>query len=403
MMWQFYWREALNNLWLSKLRSVLAIVGILVGAAAVVTLVSIGEMAKYKALEEFKTLGMNLASLTVNQHIDFSNGIDMTHTLIPDYNYAEKMLQLPDAISNIQNVAPVSTLSLPAFFKGKKLDAPIVATTEAYQTLANLTLIQGRFLNQLDRDNYFCVIGSDIAEKMRANGAIQLVGSEIQLGNAYFTVIGVAAPWVGNTFISNNVNSDILISLSAAHNFVPTFYVDTILLKLAPNADPDAMEQQIAHYFSAQFPSLDVTIKTGKQLIQSMTHQKNIFTWMLGMIGSIALLVGGIGIMNVMLVSVSERRREIGIRLAVGAKQIDIQLMFLFEAVMLALVGGVLGIVIALIITDVVANFLAWPFMFSGMAIVIGFFVSVLTGVFFGIYPAYQASKLNPIDVLRSE
>src|SRR3990167_1127094 len=119
----FHCHEAINNLWLSKLRSVLAIVGILVGAAAVVTLVSIGEMAKYKALAEFKTLGMNLASLTVNQNLDFNTGVDLTHTLIPDYNYSQTILGLPQKISGIREVAPVATLSISAYDKGRKLDA----------------------------------------------------------------------------------------------------------------------------------------------------------------------------------------------------------------------------------------------------------------------------------------
>ncbi|MCD6046460.1 MAG: macB [Gammaproteobacteria bacterium] len=403
MKWKFYWREALNNLWLSKLRSILAIIGILVGSAAVVTLVSIGEMAKYKALSEFKTLGMNLASLVVNQNMDFNAGIDLTRTLIPDYNYAQSMLTLATKVANIQEVAPVATLSLPAYYAGKKLEAPIIATTYSYQTLANLQIQEGRFLHRLDRNNYFCVVGSDIANQLKNNGSNSIIGKELQLGNAYFTVIGSIKPWIGNAFISNNVNGSVFISLAAAHNFAPNLYIDTTLLQLKPDSDPDQIETDVKNFLAAKFPGLEVTVKTGKQLIVSMTHQKNVFTWMLGLIGGIALLVGGIGIMNVMLVSVTERRREIGIRLAIGARRADIQIMFLCEAIILATIGGVTGIIISLFITRIVAEFLTWEFMFSGSAVLIGFFVSLFTGIFFGIYPAYQASKLNPIDVLRAE
>jgi putative ABC transport system permease protein len=403
MKWKFYWREALNNLWLSKLRSTLAIIGILVGSAAVVTLVSIGEMAKYKALSEFKTLGMNLASLVVNQNMDFNAGIDLTRTLIPDYNYAQSMLTLPTKVANIQEVAPVATLSLPAYYAGKKLEAPIIATTYSYQTLANLHIQEGRFLHRLDRSNYFCIVGSDIANQIKSNGDNSIIGTELQLGNAYFTVIGSIKPWVGNAFISNNVNGSVFISLTAAHNFAPNLYIDTTLLQLKPDSDPDQIEANVKNFLATKFPGLEVTVKTGKQLIVSMTHQKNVFTWMLGLIGGIALLVGGIGIMNVMLVSVTERRREIGIRLAIGARRADIQIMFLCEAIILATIGGVAGIIISLFITRIVADFLTWEFMFSGSAVLIGFFVSLFTGIFFGIYPAYQASKLNPIDVLRAE
>ncbi len=403
MKFETYWREALNNLWLSKLRSILAIVGILVGSAAVVTLVSIGEMAKYKALSEFKTLGMDLASLNINQNLDFNSGIDISHTLIPDYNYSQTILGLPNKVNGILEVSPVATLSLPAYYKGRKLDASVIATTASYGPLANVILRDGRFLHRLDRTNYFCVIGNNILKQMKDLGVTQPIGVELQLGNAYFTIIGVAQPWIGNTFINNNVNDSILISLPAAHNFAPSLYIDTTLLKLSPSADPDQIEAEIRDFLNARFPGLEVTIKTGKQLIQSMTHQKNIFTWMLGLIGSIALLVGGIGIMNVMLVSVTERRREIGIRLAIGARKIDIQAMFLFEATILAIIGGFAGIMISFFITETVAEFLGWPFIFSIMAVLIGAFVSIFTGIFFGLYPAYQASQLNPIEVLRAE
>ncbi len=401
--WPFYWQEAINNLWLNKLRSMLAIIGILVGSSAVVSLISIGEMAKYRALAEFKTLGIDLASLTVNQHLNVNNGIDISRTLIPDYNYAKTLLTLPNHVAGILQIAPAAMLSIIPYYQGKTLHAPIIVTTSAYQALAHLELEQGRFINPLDRSSYFCVLGHNLGLALKATNPKLVMGDELLLGPAYFKIIGIARPWQGNPFINNDVDNSILISLDAAHNLSSSLYIETILLQLNTATAVDSIETQIRDFLNKKFPELTVTIKTGKTLIETRSHQKNIFTWMLGMIGGIGLLVGGIGIMNVMLVSVIERKKEIGIRLALGAKKIDIQIMFLLEAGLLVLIGGISGIIIALLISGLVADFLAWPFIFSPAAIMIGFFAAIFTGIFFGLYPAYQASQLNPIEVLRSD
>ncbi len=401
--WKFYWREALANLFLSKLRSLLAMLGVLVGTCAVVSLVTIGEMAKYKALAEFKSLGMDLASLTINQNIDFSAGVDWNHTFVPDYNFSQQIQKLSSASPAILAVAPVASLFLPVYYKSRKIDAEIAASNTVFPVVAKIDLAEGRFLTNYDHDNNFCVVGDGVATQMRRFGAPDLIGKELQVGDAFFSVVGVAKPWVGNDLVLNNIDNSVLISLEEARRISPSLYIANTLLKLAPNADPDVLESQIRAYFSKQFPGLNIEVHTGKQLIESMTHQKNIFTWTLALIGCIALLVSGIGIMNVMLVSVSERKREIGIRLAIGARRKDITVMFLCEAIILSVSGGVLGVVIALMISGVVANFLQWPLIISFIAIFSGLVVSILTGIFFGYYPAYKAAHLNPIDVLRAE
>ena len=401
--WDFYWREALSNLGLSKLRTGLAILGVLVGTCAVVSLVTIGEMAKYKALAEFKNLGMDLASLSINQNIDFKQGIDWTHTFIPNYAFAQNIQHISEASPFIKKVAPVSSLSTMSYFKGHRLDTEIIASTEAFPDIAKMEVTEGRFFSRFDQANYYCVVGDRIANQMRTFGSSNVIGKELQLGDTFFTVIGVAKPWLGNELMMTNVDTSILITLSAAHHIVPSLYIDNTLLQLQPNTDPDTLEAQVHAYFSKQYPQVSIEVHTGKQLIQSMTHQKNIFTWTLGLIGCIALFVSGIGIMNVMLVSVAERKREIGIRLAIGAKQKDITMMFLCEAILLSVSGGIAGIVVAFAVTLLVANFLQWPFVFSAIATVSGLLVSVLTGIFFGYYPAHKAAHLNPIDVLRAE
>ena len=179
--------------------------------------------------------------------------------------------------------------------------------------------------------------------------------------------------------------------------------INNVVLLLKSDVHIDKVIEQIKQIIIKQAPSLTLFIRSAKQIIASMESQGRIFTLLLAVIGGISLLVGGIGVMNVMLVSVSERKKEIGIRKAVGAKNSDIQLLFLVESVMLSLVGGFSGVVIGLIFTWVVAYFSQWPFSIHIIPPLAGFAVSVFTGIFFGYYPARRAAALEPIVSLRSE
>jgi putative ABC transport system permease protein len=174
-----------------------------------------------------------------------------------------------------------------------------------------------------------------------------------------------------------------------------------VLLK--PNRPIEPIIEQLKQRIHEQAPKLSLFVRSAKQIIASMESQGRIFTLLLAVIGSISLLVGGIGIMNVMLVSVSERKKEIGIRKAIGAKKRDIQALFLVESAMLSLSGGFLGVILGSVITWVIAYFSQWPFQLYVIPPVAGFFVSVVTGIFFGFYPAKRAASLEPMASLRSE
>ena len=179
--------------------------------------------------------------------------------------------------------------------------------------------------------------------------------------------------------------------------------INNVVLLLKPDIAIDSVTEQVKQIITKQAPDLNLFLRSAKQIIASMESQGRIFTLLLAVIGGISLLVGGIGVMNVMLVSVTERKKEIGIRKAVGARNIDIQMLFLVEAVMLSLLGGVFGVTIGLIFTRVVAYFSDWPFSLHFMPALVGFAVSVITGVFFGFYPARRAAALEPIVSLRGD
>jgi len=179
--------------------------------------------------------------------------------------------------------------------------------------------------------------------------------------------------------------------------------ISNIIMRLTPDADITRVEDNVTRMVSDMHTGLHANYRSAKELISKMKTQSNILTVFLGLIGSVSLLVGGIGVMNIMLVSVVERRREIGIRLAVGAKRRDIALLFLIEAIMLSLVGGSMGVLIGILIAYVIALFWHWQFTLFLLPPLAGFSVSVAVGIFFGFYPAYTASKLRPIDALRLE
>jgi len=173
-------------------------------------------------------------------------------------------------------------------------------------------------------------------------------------------------------------------------------------LRIKENTNIDTVKTAITDYFTRNIPGYIVNIQRAKELLNSIAKQQTIFTLLLGLIGGVSLLVGGIGVMNIMLASVAERHAEIGLRISLGAKPRDVQLMFLMEATMLAILGGGLGVILGMLATATIAYFAHWPFVILFWPPLIGFSVSLLISLFFGFYPAYVASKLNPIETLRA-
>ncbi len=214
-------------------------------------------------------------------------------------------------------------------------------------------------------------------------------------------MVGVADKWPENSFFNEDVNRSVLIPIDMSMVLEKNAQIRNVIMRLQKNANPDQTQNEIKQFIHGNAPELKIFFRSAKELIASMKSQQKIFTLLLGMIGGISLLVGGIGVMNVMLVSVAERRREIGIRKAIGARRKDIRALFLFEAIALALFGGIVGVILGVTVSLVIAYFADWGFGIYLMPPLIGFIVSTATGVFFGFYPAHRASKLDPIETLR--
>jgi len=390
-------QQALINIKAAKMRSLLAVLGILVGTAAVVALLSCGRLATGKALAQFKTLGTDLLALSIYQKMPGKISVRA------DTLSAEQWQQLSGQIPAIRQIAPYSSAFPPLSFQGKSLKGAVIAADEQLADILHLELAEGHFLSFVESFEHYCVLGHDIAMQMRKSTQDPLMGKQVQIGKALYTVIGIARPWTENNFFNEHLDRAVMIPLKGMPLVSQDSSIHEGILLLKPEADLDQINRQLVETIEKMLPKMGAFIRSPKQIIASMENQGRIFTLLLAVIGSISLLVGGIGVMNIMLVSVSERKREIGLRKALGAKNRDIQLLFLMESLLLSLFGGGLGVICGLLLTLEVAIFSHWIFSMYWLPVIAGFAVSVSSGIFFGFYPAKRASLLEPMASLRSE
>ncbi|MGQ3890759.1 ABC transporter permease [Legionella sp. CNM-4043-24] len=386
--------QAWVNLGAAKLRSFLALLGILVGTAAVVALISSGQLATEKALEQFKALGTDLLSVSA-----FSQGQDASHRAsIP----LSVWRSIPARVPCVAEVAPFTSTYQTMSFNGRVLTGSVLGADESLARIIHTKLARGHFVSFVDSFEHFCVIGDSIATQIREVSQDDPIGRPLRIGKTLYTIIGVLKPWSETGFFNEDINQTVIVPVAGMALVTKDSQINNAILLMKPDSPIDQVMSQVKQLVQQSAPKLTIYVRSAKQIIESMESQGRIFTLLLAVIGSISLLVGGIGIMNVMLVSVSERKKEIGIRKAVGASNQDIQALFLVESVMLSLVGGVSGVLLGLLFTWGLAWFSHWTFHVYWMPPLAGFLVSMMTGIFFGYYPARRAARLEPIVSLRS-
>lgn len=389
--------QALVNIWAAKMRSFLALLGILVGTAAVVALISCGEMATEKALAQFKALGTNLMAVSLFNKSGTQSAAQARAISLQDWR------QLPLQHPNIRSIAPYATTYQSISFHGQTLQGPIIGADESLAQIINIRIARGHFLSHVDTTEHFAVIGSGLADKIGHVSLDNPVGQQLNIGQALYTIIGVAKPWQENAFFNEDINQAVLIPIAGIGLINKNSQVNSAVILLKKDTAIDPFLQQLRQSLELKAQGMNVFLRSAKQIIASMESQGHIFTLLLGVIGGISLLVGGIGVMNVMLVAVTERKKEIGVRKAVGAKNSEIQTLFLIESIIIAFLGGALGVIMGLLCSGLIAKFSHWPFFISLYAPVGGFVVSVATGIFFGFYPARRAAKLTAVASLRGD
>lgn len=381
----------------AKLRAFLAMLGILVGTAAIVALISSGKLATESALAQFKAMGTDLLAINLYQ--------EGSRESLSSSRKKEILLttwqQFPALIPSVRDIAPYSTLYQQVSYEGHPLTSPIIGADQSLARIIHIEIEQGHFVSSYESYEHHCVIGHQLAEQLKHFTYKNPIGQQLQIGQMLYTIVGITKIWKENAFFNEDINQAIIVPLTGIALINPSSKITNAILLLNPKTPIDDVITAIRHTIKKQAPKLGIFIRSAKQIINGMENQGRIFTLLLATIGSISLLVGGIGIMNVMLVSVGERKQEIGIRKALGATNRHIQFLFLTEALFLSLTGGVLGILIGLITTWIIAHMNHWAFTLYTIPLLIGFIVSVSTGIFFGFYPAYRAAKLDPVISLR--
>lgn len=384
-------REAAQSLRKAKLRTLLALIGIVIGIGSVIAMISLGEVAKATARAEYEMLGTDILIIKARD---------------------ETAISLADALT-LQDEEPSIRQAAPRIrFEGKFKHAgrivgkgPIQGITASFARANKLKVETGRFISDLDSRRRWCVIGAEVANAMRQIGTQQIIGRTIETNGWLFTIVGILHEGQENYSLPVQIraNHSIFVPITTMLHLRPTLDIDLIVTRVQPDVHPEAAARKVRSWFQSRNPNLKIKTTSAQQLIAQMESQMKILTLLLAAVGSISLIVGGIGVMNIMLVAVTERRREIGIRRALGARCMDIQSQFLIESIMLTMVGGVLGVILGSVSTWAICLLVEWEFFVSGTACLVGIIVSSAVGIFFGFQPAYKAARLDPVVCLQAE
>ena len=404
-------RIGLRSIRAHKLRSFLTMLGMIFGVAAVVSMVSIAEGARREAVEQIRLLGTN--NIRVNQR-ELSNAAREEAEQKGSGGLVVDDAELIDAsISNLRGVAPVRFVDAAVLRGHQETAARVVATNEHYARVTDFFADDGRFLAPLDveANKRVAVIGSEVAEALF--GFRNPVGQRIRIGDQWFTVVGVMEPKTirkgrASVIKLRNVNQDVYVPITTAALRLPDESGFGSVHEIAIQVDaPDEVShtaQIVKRLLTRSHKGVeDFEIVVPAELLAQAQSTQRVFNVVMGSIAAISLLVGGIGIMNVMLTTVTERTREIGIRRAVGATQRTILTQFLIETVLVSSSGGCLGIVVGSAMAKSINLFAGWETVISLSGTLLAFAISALVGVVFGLYPARRAARMDPITALRFE
>lgn len=374
-------------------RSILALLGIVIGSSSVVALINIGHNAAVDAAMIFKDMGTDTL---VAQFPPKGNASTPMRTQLD-------LDAVRQAVPGIAHIGALTLFSGPVLFHGRSANANFVGSTPDIQAAMRLVMQSGRFLSSFDASQTYAVIGEQLAQALGAPGDPLQLGDRVRINDYLFLVVGILKGQPRAMLMPVQANESLFIPAEGMRRIYATPQIGNVIIRATAGQDMELIAKAAAAALRPQLTDHDVDIQVPQQMIDGMTRQSRTFAYLLLALGAISLVGGGVGVMNVMLMNVSERRREIGIRMALGARQRDIRNLFLLEAVTLTAVGALCGAVLGMTAAWLYAWLSGWTFSLAVAALPLGVGSTLLVGLFFGLYPAVSASRLQPVEALRDE
>ena len=405
---------ALNNLWAAKFRSFLTILGVVIGIASVIIIVAIGSSAQELILDQIKGIGSNLISVLPGASEEkgppaSAFGVAITTLKYEDLKALLQKSNVPNVVEGAGYVSGNATVQ----YKEINKNYTFRGTTASYIAVENAELEKGRFFSKEEETSLsrLAVLGSEVAKDLFGERE-EAVGKKIKIGDQSFEVIGVFKKR-GTAAFSNQDTTIFMPLFTAQKIMLGVDYLNMIRLKVDSEKNIDRAKADVVLVLRERHDIKkpeddDFSVRDQKTALEVITRITGAIKYFLTAIAAISLVVGGVGIMNTMLISVNQRIREVGLRKAVGAKNSAIRLQFLIESVVITLVGGIVGIVLGIAISAVAAFIIQklgyhWPFIVTLSSILLAVSISALVGLFFGFYPARRAARLNVVEALRYE
>ena len=388
----------------NKTRSMLTALGIIIGVAAVIAAFAVGAGANKSIDEQISSFGSNFIMV-------FPDRPGRSTTGVTRYLTYDDAQAIEKAVSGVDAVAPMINMSATLIYENTNWSSSVVGSTKEYSYVQEWNVESGRDINASDvrQGAKVAVVGKTVVDKLFSGE--NPVGKAIRINKIPFTVVGVFET-KGLSAMGSDQDDFVLVPLTAAQRRlvrwktagrIGNIYIKGVSMEALSYIQNETEALLRERHRIKPGDADDFAVRNVSQMLEARRKTTTIMSMLLGSIAFISLVVGGIGIMNIMLVSVTERTREIGIRMAVGATEKDIRMQFLIEAVVLSMIGGTIGIMLGVAAGYALSSFTSAPPVFTVMSIVLAFFFSAMVGVGFGYYPAYKASLLNPIDALKYE
>ena len=392
----------------NKLRAFLTMLGIIIGVGAVIAMVAIGEGSKKSIRDQLSGMGSNMITIRPSSNVTVGGGARLGSTGLQTLK-VEDADAIKKQASYVTSVSPAVNANGQAINGSLNWPTTMQGVSPEYLGIRDWKLKDGISFTQADVNSAakVCLIGQTVVENIFTNGE-DPVGKIIRFNKIPIKIIGVLEEKGENTFGQDQDDIVLAPYTTVQKRMLAIPYVQTIYASAMDEQSSTLATDQVSSILRKQHrlktaDDDDFTVRTQAELINTISSTSQLLTVLLAAIASISLVVGGIGIMNIMYVSVTERTKEIGLRMSIGARGLDILLQFLIEAILISITGGLIGVALGITASKLVTAFLSWPTYITESSIVLSFLVCAVTGVFFGYYPALKASRLDPIEALRYE